>query len=482
MTSSFPAKLFTDQASLVVVSLIAIAGAVVLGTSWRRESWRALALLAALALALRLFIAWAMRGHHDVTVFLQWAVKADQRGLAQVYVGGPPVDYPPGLVYVFRLMGWIMRQMNWSIDDTASVLVLKAPAIACDIGLGLLLAAIVPAGLALSRGAIASLVWFNPAVILNSAAWGQVDSVLTLLLVSCLAAVWKGRLAASGAFLAMAVLAKPQALMVCGAYGLAMLRAAVACPPRGFLRVLTPVAVGGMVFLAGTAFFIHRYSTLNGQSLEVGLRFIWNKYSATLASYPYATVNATNLYYALGWNYVPHQETVGPLSIHALAWTFLSAFLAFCTLIYCRGWRAGVECASLVGLLSVVGFFTLAPKMHERYLYPAIALSLLCYACYRDRRFVMIALLASIVNYLNVAIVLGWMLAGQHRPVEGYVMHLAAYLDVALLGFVMFTAWSVVSLTRSGKPAPIGPQFPLAVNIDTPPLTKRAHSRPRKRR
>ena len=54
---------------------------------------------------------------------------------------------------------------------------------------------------------------FNPAVLVDSAAWGQIDSVLTLLLVVCALRMAEGGYISSLAAFALAVLVKPQALL-----------------------------------------------------------------------------------------------------------------------------------------------------------------------------------------------------------------------------------------------------------------------------
>src|SRR5690242_3059888 len=59
---------------------------------------------------------------------------------------------------------------------------------------------------------LAALYAFNPAVILNSAVWGQVDSVLTLPILLGVILLEK-RPAAAGAAFAAALLIKPQALI-----------------------------------------------------------------------------------------------------------------------------------------------------------------------------------------------------------------------------------------------------------------------------
>jgi Gpi18-like mannosyltransferase len=55
---------------------------------------------------------------------------------------------------------------------------------------------------------------FNPVTILNSAAWGQMDSVLCLLLLLVAVYAMKGQWILSIAFYVTAVLIKPQALML----------------------------------------------------------------------------------------------------------------------------------------------------------------------------------------------------------------------------------------------------------------------------
>ena len=95
------------------------------------------------------------------------------------------VDYTPGYLYVLLLLGKVSHAVT---GGPPSVFAVKLPGIAADLGVALLVMAlavrVTPPNAERRfpvRAAAAAAVLFNPALILVSAVWGQVDSVLALL-------------------------------------------------------------------------------------------------------------------------------------------------------------------------------------------------------------------------------------------------------------------------------------------------------------
>ena len=158
----------------------------------------------------------------DLGLFRQWSDRLVERGPSQFYEPGYFADYPPGYLYVLFVLGKISRLLR---GEPPSVGVLKLPAIVADLGvavLAMLLAArITPKGL-IGRipvsVAAAAAILLNPGLILVSAVWGQVDSVLALLV---LAGIYMlatephstPRELCGVALLAVAIATKPQAVL-----------------------------------------------------------------------------------------------------------------------------------------------------------------------------------------------------------------------------------------------------------------------------
>ena len=123
-------------------------------------------------------------------------------------------DYPPVYMLLLAPVALLRGLFGIAYDSTAHVVLLKLLPIFCD-----LLGAMVVYRFSEKRlGQRAALLLcafyaFNPAVLVDSAAWGQIDSVLTLLLVVCALRMAEGGYISSLAAFALAVLVKPQALL-----------------------------------------------------------------------------------------------------------------------------------------------------------------------------------------------------------------------------------------------------------------------------
>ena len=141
---------------------------------------------------------------------------------------------------------------------------------------------------------LALLYGLNPAIVINSAVWGQVDSVFTFFIVLSTFCLTRGWLLRAVVAFTLALLLKPQALIFTPLLlGVALDRLVTAFSARTVKTVLWCVAAGLAVFIAGISPF----------ALEEGPLWIFTHYRSTLTSYPYATLNAFNLFALSGGNF-----------------------------------------------------------------------------------------------------------------------------------------------------------------------------------
>jgi len=240
---------------------------------------------------------------------------------------------------------------------------------------------------------LAGLYAFNPAVILDSAVWGQVDSVLTLPILLGVMLLEK-RPAASGAAFATALLIKPQALIFAPLpllwFGIRLLRRDRSATADLLMFCGTAVALFCLVILP---------FTLNESPF-----WIISKYGSTLASYPYATLNAYNLFALTGGNVAPVGKKLLflPYGVWGNIWIVVTVL--FTTLIMLRG--QGSSRFWYTPLFLSASVFVMTAKMHERYLFPALALALGFHIITRDRLALLLFAGFSITQFLNVAQVL----------------------------------------------------------------------------
>ena len=353
-----------------------------------------LILLLAGAALLRVALAATTSGYAaDIGTFSAWAAHAAD-GLTSFYSPGYFADYPPGYIYLLWLIGKLRLVLGINFDTPAFLVLLKLPAILADCA---------TAGILFRLGRrywsgntsliLAALYAFNPAVILDSAVWGQVDSVLTLPILLGIILL-ENSPAGAGASFVTALLIKPQALIFAPLpilwFGIRFLR-----------RERHTVA--DLLKFSGTAIAIFCLAILPFAVSE-SPGWIIAKYGGTLASYPYATFNAFNLFALTGGNLAPTAERLLFLPYAAWGNIFIVLIVVFTTVVALNG-RDSTRFWYMSLFLSA-SVFVLSAKMHERYLFPALVLSLAFYIVTRERWGLLLFAGFSATQFLNAVEVL----------------------------------------------------------------------------
>lgn len=302
------------------------------------------------AAAARLIVANSVSGYQvDVNCFLAWGNTLLSVGPANFYQTTNFCDYPPAYVYIMGLNAALMRVLPLS-----AAAVHKLIPMACD-----LVAAVLTYRIARKKNASANqagilmlLMAFNPAIFLNSAAWCQIDSVLSLLLMLVAYFAVCGNWMAVMPIYMLAVLVKPQALML-GFLGLAAIVMALIRDRKCWKPMLIGV---GLAFV--TAVIVVLPFSVN----QGGISWLIDKYAQTLSSYPYATVNTANFYYLFGCNWmsiVMEAPRAIPLllMVLSLVWTGWLIYRA-----QKSGWQPDVL-TGLMTILLIIGGFGLGGSM-----------------------------------------------------------------------------------------------------------------------
>lgn len=372
-------------------------------------------ILAGLTLFVRLVSTMFMKGHPtDVNCFISWAEMLAEHGMGQFYTLDVFNDYPPGYMYVLYIVGHLRQFLNIPLDGYTIELLIKMPAIICDMASVIILYTaaskrFAPTDELLSKNklaqfsgylpsVIAVLYALNPAVILDSAVWGQVDSVMALLIViSLYFMVEKKNLRAYLLFVA-AIFVKPQALMFSPVYifyGLHYIYISESRPSALADVFLWFVDCIGLAVLLALPFAL----------TPEGINFvpIIDQYKDTLASYPYVTVNAYNLYCLFGLNWKPVTDTFFIITFDQLGIILLvlTVLLSFFLLHRNRSKSNFFFVAALINICT----FTLSVKMHERYGFTVLLLLLFAYIYKRSKRLLILYggfTLGFFLNYLDI--------------------------------------------------------------------------------
>jgi hypothetical protein len=297
-----------------------------------------------IALVVRLG-ALGFEGHNgDVSVMARWAERMAEVGPWRFYDADGSIY--PALLYPL----WALAT---DLDGEALALAIKGLSIPFDLAIGIVLYAFVRGrSTELAGLAAASLYLFNPAVILAGPVWGQVDSAGTLAFLGALLASAGRRDGVAGALAMLAIFFKPQ-------FGLVALPVVAVAAIRSYrARDLGTVAraFGGMALtwlVVGGPLALHplRYAGL---------------VSDTAQQQPFTSLHAFNPWGLLTGFSVPDDPYV------AIGTALLLAGIVGTMLNLRRGQDAATLLA--VGAMLVIAFYFLPTRVHERYLFPAMAL------------------------------------------------------------------------------------------------------------
>lgn len=288
----------------------------------------------------------------DASIYGGWARQLAEQGLDRLYAPGFFSDYPPTYMYPLWWIGLVREKLDLGPHSAELLVLLKTPAILADAAIGwLLFARLRPTDRRLAWTAALAFS-LNPALWLNSTLWGQTDSVLTLLLLIAFLAQGRRQFETAWIFVALAVLMKPQALLL-----------AVLLPfwPHGWWKSARPLSCA---FAAGTTVFVLADPFRGPRPWS----FLTDIYATTMGFYPETSVNAMNLPALL---FGMRQDDLVPvLGATPNTWGLVVglAFGALFLLAYVRRPdRAGY--VTFLAAAMLVSFVCLT-RMHERYLYP----------------------------------------------------------------------------------------------------------------
>ena len=278
----------------------------------------------------------------DQNTFVGWSNRLVEVGFSKFYDAWS--DYLPGYLYVLWLLGQIRK-----LIPIPSVLLFKLPAIFSDVLTGYLIYKIIEKFKNKRWGMIASgLYLFNPAILMNSALWGQADSLTALF---SLLAIWFIDINpfVSSFALAFGTLIKPQAALAAPVVLFVMLK-----KKWKLQKILNYIVIS---FL----FFVLAFVPFAGES-SLAL-FVVDRISATLGQYPYTSINAFNFWGLWGfWD----KDTVFASSLGIVA--IITSFLLSAKKL----WKTKNSRYLLLAIIVATNFLFFT-RMHERHLLPVLA-------------------------------------------------------------------------------------------------------------
>lgn len=326
----------------------------------------------------------------DTACFSGWASRVYSEGFANFYSPDSFSDYPPGYMYVLYVLGAIMSAFKMQYLSGASLLLLRLPAILCDIASGYIIYRVSAKYFTSNTPFYLSAAYlFNPAVFINSSMWGQVDSVFTLTVLLLCLLLTNGRTIPAYFVFALGVLLKPQTLiftplLLFGIYEHVFAKEFTW--KRFWSNLLCGLGAIGSMFLF---------------SLPFGIGKVLAQYTTTLGSYPYISVNAYNFWSLWGLNWSSQDKKFLFMTFAQLGTVIIVLLTILSALIFLRK----IQCKEryfVSGAFIVLTMFLFSVRMHERYLFPAMLLLLFTYIVSRKHQYLIAYIIVSVSHFCNV--------------------------------------------------------------------------------
>ena len=387
-------------------------------------------------LVLRVLLGLAVPGYPaDMSCWTAWSQAAAGKGLFSAYENTSFLDYPPGYLYVLHVLGNTGNLLGIECYTPLYNLILKIPAIIADLGMAWMLYALGKKENNVKLGLLLAVLYaINPLTILNSAAWGQIDSILTIAIAGYLILLYRKRIAAAALVFAAGLLLKPQMLFFGPVLAVVFIKH---LSEDGIRKGLRTFLFG---FTGGAALFV-----LAVLPFSIGKEWTWiiDKYMGTINSYPYATLNAANLFGLLKFNWQPIENTfLGvKLSVLGMAGLVFSVFVYF-LLSFINRKRSDIF---ILTALLMTGIYALGHKMHERYLFPVMVILLMGFIYQKRSELLFLYGLVTTALFINVAQVL----AVIHIPKEDALYRLSSL--VILVSYIILIVSVFVYSFKSRK-------------------------------
>ena len=377
------------------------------------------------AFLLRIILAAVCKGFEsDIACFGSWALRAYEGGFGSFYSPDVFTDYPPGYIYILYPIGALLHHLKLNMLSPSGLILLKLPSILSDLGAAYLIYRFASRSFSESTALLLSALYaFNPAVLLNSVVWGQVDSILVFLVLLFCLAMTEGKTIPAYFIFAAGVLLKPQMLVFAPLllYGIYEFEFLKFRDRKSFLMHLAGgICAIGCLLLA---------------MLPFGLDKVLPQYTDTLGSYPYVSVNAYNFWALLGLNWESQNSMALGISYKTIG-TLILVLLTAISLVLLESLRRRKqkERYFLTGAFLITTTFMFSVRMHERYLYPAMLLLLITYILSRKTAFLGAYLCISFAHFLNV-----WHVLYHYDPSHYYeTEHIVIYISAVMLAAVVY--------------------------------------------
>lgn len=334
----------------------------------------------------------------DVLDFKLWSRTVYYNGILNFY-SSTWSDYPPFYIYILWIVGALYKLLfsfSFNIDTTLFTILIKAPANIADIATSFLIFLIVKKYSGFNTAYLSMIFYaFNPAIIYNSAIWGQVDSFNTLFILLALMLIVSNKPELAGASMAVAILSKPLSLVILPFIAVLMIK------NQKPFRLAKIFVISAFIFIALALPFY----------LKTSLYQLIKIYTSGYSYYAYNSMNAFNFWALLGF-WKPDDTIFLFLSYRI--WGYILFGLLFVYVAYLTIKNKDDKSIYFATAVLFFGFFMLFTRVHERYIFPMFAP--LAIAASLNRRFCYVYWIMTFTFLFNLHFVLQYLNNNQFIP------------------------------------------------------------------
>ena len=403
-----------------------------------------LAALLSISFIVRLLLFSQQGFPSDISDFIYWFNTAAAHGIRPFYVIVPSwTDYPPFNIYIFWAAGNLANAA--AAFGIKAVDIVKLVPSLFDMATGLLIYVFVRRQVSFKLALVASALYvLNPAVMYDSAVWGQFDAIYTFFLVLALMLALKSRPKLAAATYAIAILTKPQSI------ALLPVLVVLIYKKNGFRNLIYSIGVFvASIYVVSAPFQYLDAAKVVQNSWSNPLGFLNGVFLTAYSGYKYSSVNAFNL-----WALWPGLW-VSDSGLFILGWVLFGTLAAFvCYFLYKRLNDAGDIFAIFCAFMLFFGFFMLPTRIHERYLFPAMAVLALMVPFVKRARPLYVVLTATLL--VNEATILYYYIkfpSGVNLTGNPVVIAVST-INLVMLAYAWVMLWSKRTWLKTEPPPP----------------------------
>lgn len=386
-----------------------------------------ISILAIITLVIRVIISTLPSFEYDQNAYRAWAARLVELGPSQFYSSEFFTNNPLGGLYIFWLVGFLKTIFlpNLSFFSKDFDLLLKLPTNIADIAAGIIVYLLVKRKMS-ERWAITGYLLhvFNPALIFNSSIWGQYDGISTFfLLLATYAIVVKKIPELSALAFVTAWIIKPQAIFFAPVLILFFL--ITGKPVRWVTVTLTSILTLILLYLP---FFPNDPIS--------GLIYV-NINSVTL--FNCTTCFAFNFWGIFGNWQNDFQKFI---SIPLMVWGIILLLTTFIFIYFIKPFTQKFKPPHFyfTAAISIMAFFMLLTRMHERYLFPFFPFLLLAATMLKSKILIGFYIFMSGLHLINLYLPYAYynnLVKITNLPVNNLINNFSSLSFISFLGFIL---------------------------------------------